>query len=70
MREDATNVVRFGVHAVKLGSVAAAHWEASKLYVHLDGGRFLTLMGDDAKQLWAAFTSGALDLRTGELVGQ
>ena len=70
MRENATNVVIFNRTAVDLASIASMHWEHSKLYVHLNGGRFLTLLGNDALTLWERYTAGGLELHTGELVGQ
>jgi hypothetical protein len=36
--------VRVGNHVIKLASIAAVHWEkGDKLFVHMDGGRFLQL---------------------------
>jgi hypothetical protein len=48
---------------VNVAAIAGLHWESEKLFVHLTGGRFVSLTGVDAKQLWAAVESLSLDLR-------
>ena len=60
--------VRIGDHAISLASIAAIHWEGPKLFIHLDGGRFLQLVGEPAKLLWDAYLAGAVDLQTGEVM--
>lgn len=48
----AASFVQIGSHIINLDSVASAHWEGHKLYVHTSGGRFLTLDHQDGSQLW------------------
>ena len=62
------NVVIAGGYAVALESIASMHFEGEKLMVHLSGGRWLTLMGPSADQLWTAYTVGAVNLKTGEVL--
>lgn len=59
--------VQVGKHVVNLAAIAGVHWEASTLYVHLIGGRFLSFKGDGADRLWSAVESKATDLRAGEV---
>jgi len=66
--QDRPRCVRVGQHVVNLDAVASCHWEGSKLFVHLAGGRFLSFVGTDAHLLWDAICRGTLDLRTGELL--
>jgi hypothetical protein len=60
-------VVKCGDHVLNLDAVAAAHWERATLYVHLLGGRFVSFKGDEARLMWQAMSSPAVDLRTGEV---
>lgn len=56
------SVVKVGDMAFDVKSIASMHWEGSKLFVHLVGGRFLQLLGEQAKTLWQFFVSEAVDL--------
>lgn len=60
-------LVRLGNRIVKLTAIASTHWEGERLFVYLDGGRFLQLGGDDAKRLWAVMQERSVSLRTGEV---
>jgi len=63
-------VVKIGKWAIDLEAICSAHFEGSKLFIHQQGGRFLSLEGEDADRLWQAYVVGALDLRTGEVVSR
>jgi hypothetical protein len=60
-------MVKVRKHVVNIQSVADAHWEGEKLYLHFDGGCFATLVGKEAELIWSAILTMALDLDTGEL---
>lgn len=66
---ETNKLVKIGHHVINLDAIAAAHWEGAKLFVHFNGGRFLQLVGVEARELFKVFSAGALDVETGELVG-
>jgi hypothetical protein len=45
--------VKVAGHLVNVQAIASAHWEKTKLFVHLVGGRFLSFTGADAVSAWA-----------------
>lgn len=59
--------VTVGQEFLSLSAVAGAHWERDKLFVYLEGGRFMSFSGTDAHLVWSAITEGSVDLRTGEV---
>lgn len=50
------NRVLVGQTMLDLAAVMSSHWEDDRLFVYLDGGRFLQFKGDEAKLLHAALT--------------
>lgn len=60
------NFVKSGEHLVNLSTIAAMHWEGSKLFIHLEGGRFLSMVGPEARRIWNAVMAQSDDLDNGE----
>jgi hypothetical protein len=61
------HIVKVGQNMLNLAAISAAHWEGQTLYVHLNGGRFVSFKGSEAQLIWQAVSDRALDLGTGEV---
>ncbi len=61
-----SDLIKVGGHMLNLAAVASAHWEKRKLFVHLIGGRFITLTGEPADLAWAELERAACLVVGGE----
>lgn len=59
-------MIRVGQQMLNLAYVTEAHWEKRKLFIHLHGGAFTSVEGEDADLVWNAMELISVDLRAAQ----